>query len=63
MVKRRRNNVCDIYTMLFQRRLTMMAIISTLLFQIIIFERYSRSKIKNYTNFFFRLLLTTVVVE
>ena len=36
-----------VYTTLFQRRLTMMAIISTLLFQINIFERYSRSKIKN----------------
>ena len=31
-----------VYTTLFQRRLTMVAIISTLLFQINIFERYSR---------------------
>ena len=43
-----------VYTTLFQCRLTMMAIISTLLFQINIFERYSRSKIKNDTNFLLR---------
>ena len=38
-------------------------IISTLLFQIIIFKRYSRSKIKNDSNFFvqFRQLLTEIV--
>ena len=44
-----------VYTMLFQRRLTMVAIISTLLLQINIFERYSRSKIKNDINFLLRL--------
>ena len=54
MVKRRRNNVSYVYTTLFQRRFTMMAIISTLLFQINIFERYSRSKIKKRTNFLLR---------
>ena len=43
-----------VYTTLFQRRLTMVAMISTLLFQINIFERYSRSKIKNDRNFLLR---------
>ena len=60
MVKRRRNNVSNVYTTLFQRRLSMMAIISTLLFQINIFERHSRSNNKNVQTFSFA---SDIVVE